>query len=174
MRKILIVAAGLAGLVSLVGSASAVPLQMSTNDLKAYCAKKGGQYTHWDSGGASCEIGSGKTKVTIDCTASGSCVMAHTMVFTKPKPSIVGTLGNPVSASGNASSSGTGKISTAAGASGTGAASVAVAMPAGGTATTKKAFVSGTTNVGAAISTGNSNGAGATMPSVGRPSLRQQ
>jgi hypothetical protein len=169
MRKIFIVAAGLA---SLAGSVSATNLQMSASDLRAYCAKKGGHYTTWRSGAGSCEIGSGKTKVTIDCTASGNCVMSHTMVFVKPKPSTIGALGNPVSASGNAGNSGAGKPSTASGTSGTGTASVAAAMPASATANTKKAFVSGTTNVGASVSAGIS--AGGTMPSIGRPALRQQ
>jgi hypothetical protein len=174
MRKILIVAIGLAGLMSLAGPASAVPLQMSASDLKDYCAKKGGHFVHWDSGGASCAIGSGKTKVTIDCTASGKCVMSHTMVFTKPKPSVVGTLGNPVSTSGNAGNSGAGKASAGGGTSSTGTASAAATMPASGTANTKKAFVSGTTAVGVAISSGGVSHTGGAIPSIGRPALRPQ
>lgn len=174
MRKIFIVAAGLACLVSLAGPASAVPLQMSPGDLKNYCAKKGGEYYEWDSGGVSCEIGSGKTKVTIDCTASGNCNMSHTTVLTKLKPSIIGNSGYSISASGNANSSATAKATAAGGASVASSASASTDLFAGGTANTKKASVNAATNTGVAIGTRKVVSGGGAMPSIGRPALRQQ
>jgi hypothetical protein len=173
MRKIVIATVGLAGLVSLAGSASATTnVQMSPSDLKAYCAKKGGSYSSWQSGAVSCEIGSGKTKVTIDCDAGGNCVMSHTMVLTKLKPSIIGQSGYSVS--GSASNSAATKASAAGGASVPSSASASANLSADGAANTKKASAIATTNTGVATGPRYVIGGGGTMPSIGRPSLRQQ
>lgn len=176
MRKILVISLGFACLVFAAEAARAKPVQMSPSDLKSYCAQKGGRLTTWESGAESCTIMSGKNEISIDCNTSGSCIMAHVMVFTNPKSLKTGALGGAVSAAGsaganaNAGAKGSASTSSAAGKTvNTGNAPSAGNSSTGVTTTTKKNFAGSGASAGAAASMG-----GGSVLSNGRAPIRQQ
>ena len=169
MRKFLVVTLGC---VSIAGAAmtetsSASKVQYSEKELKAYCDKKGGNFSTSDSGGYGCAIGSSDKGVTITCTASGKCNMYNTVVFTLPPThaSAAGQAASTTGVSGNAagSTSGGGRASTGGNASGVNSTSAA-----GVSSTSKSATKT------APVTVSTTTGAGGGMPQSGRPGLRQQ
>ncbi len=102
MRAFLIVVLGFAGVASLVATASASKVEYAEKELDDYCYSHAGIYKTDRENYWSCEIGSGKSTVHIDCNKAGKCIMYNDVVFTQPRPTHGVVVGQPaVTSSGN-------------------------------------------------------------------------
>jgi hypothetical protein len=102
MRAFWIVVFGSAGFAISVATASASKVEYSEKELDGYCYSHAGIYKTDRENYWSCEIGSGKSTVHIDCNKAGKCVMYNESVFTQPRPTRGLLVGKPaVISSGN-------------------------------------------------------------------------
>ena len=168
MRAFFIAVLGLAGFASFIATASASKVEYSEKELDDYCYSHAGVYKTDRENFWSCEIGSGKSTVHIDCNKAGNCTMWSDVVFTKPQSTHGNVVGKPaVISSGNVS------ITTSS------AQRSIAAFPlkqVGSSAATASATmaVSPSKQLGANAATAASPNPGAAFMSSGRATLRQQ
>jgi hypothetical protein len=86
MRTFWFAALGLAGVASFIATASASKVEYSEKELDDYCYSHAGVYKTDRENYWSCEIGSGKSTVHIDCNKAGKCTMWSDVIFTQPRP----------------------------------------------------------------------------------------
>lgn len=167
MRAFLIVVLGFAGVASLVATASASKVEYSEKELDDYCYSHAGIYKTDRENYWSCEIGSGKSTVHIDCNRAGNCVMYNDVVFTKSQPTHGNVFGKPVAAS-----SGNARITAGAA---QGSIAVSPLKPVGSDAATARTTmaVSPSKHAGSNAAAAASPNLGAASISNGRASLRQ-
>jgi hypothetical protein len=168
MRAFLIVMLGLAGLASFMATASTSKVEYSEKELDDYCYSHAGVYKTDRENYWSCEIGSGKSTVHIDCNKAGKCTMWSDVVFTQSRPTHGILVGKPAVMS-------SGIVRITAGAS---QRTIAVSplKQLGSTAATASTTMTATPTkqVGSNAATGASPNPGAAVMSSGRATLRPQ
>jgi hypothetical protein len=167
MRKILIVALGLASLAAMTGTASAY-INVSHDELQASCAKAGGKFEETDKG-YSCDSTRAGKPIHIICSNNGNCISYNNSVFNPNSSKHANPSGNPVSTLGNAGgTSGVGKASTVGSTSGANSALAVGGLSSNRPAATKNASGNIAGNPGATV------GSGGSLFSHDRPNFRQQ
>jgi hypothetical protein len=83
------------GFAPFIATASASKVEYSEKELDDYCYSHAGVYKTDRENYWSCEIGSGKSTVHIDCNKTGKCVMYNNAVFTRPQSVYGNIVGRP-------------------------------------------------------------------------------
>ncbi len=167
MRKILIVAFGLASLAAMTGPASAY-IKVSYAELKASCANAGGTFEETDKG-YSCDSKSGKTTIHIICSNNENCIVYNNSVFSRNSLKHANPSGNPLSTLGSTSATSGAVKGAAAGSTSAAKSTFAFGgLSAGSPATAKNAPANGIGNSGATV------GIGGSLFSRDRPNSRPQ
>ena len=167
MRAFWIVVFGLAGFATSVATSSASKVEYSEKELDDYCYTHAGVYKTDRENYWSCEIGSGKSTVHIDCNKAGKCTMWNEVVFTQPRPTRTNIVGGAAAASTQISGGGTINSPKAA------RTNIAVVSSGSATASTAMA-VSPSKPVRPNAATAASPNLGAAFMSSGRATLRPQ